>query len=224
MSQILILVYIVYFMISSVINTAAFQYKGFIAYANSNVMMNLIVVAVFVLLAVGWYKKCFIRFKNNINKCLIWIFVIAFGLLGIELLIGYIFSITNIVQETSTNQDSLNLLYSKAPIQMFINTVLAAPFIEETVFRGGIYRGLRKYHFSVPLAAIITGLIFGSMHMISTIGTTNYAMYLWIIPYAITGTLLCLPYEFTGSIYTSMGSHVLLNVFSLISKFIEGVL
>ena len=78
---------------------------------------------------------------------------------------------------------------------------------EELLFRGYIFRALRNWRGFAP-AAIITGLIFGAVHIGSS--PIGYAL-----PLAAFGFGLCLLYQWTGSLYPCIALHALNNAFAL---------
>jgi len=82
--------------------------------------------------------------------------------------------------------------------------VVAAPISEEVFFRGFIFGGFRK-RLSFPLAAILSGAIFGLFHYT---GAGSEA----VIPQlAFLGFALAWVYEETGSIYPTIALHMLNN-------------
>ena len=89
---------------------------------------------------------------------------------------------------------------------VIIITVLA-PVSEELLFRGYIFRALRNWRGFAP-AAIITGLIFGAVH----IGSSPIG---FALPLAAFGFGLCLLYQWTGSLYPCIALHAANNAFAL---------
>jgi membrane protease YdiL (CAAX protease family) len=82
-----------------------------------------------------------------------------------------------------------------------------APLGEELLFRGYVFAALRNWKGFLP-AAIITGLIFGAVHIGSS--PIGYAL-----PLACFGFGLCLLYQWTGSLYPCIALHALNNAFAL---------
>jgi membrane protease YdiL (CAAX protease family) len=83
-----------------------------------------------------------------------------------------------------------------------ILTTVMAPLAEELFFRGFLYGGLRRY--GVPIAAIVSGLLFGAVH----IGGSPIG---FLVPLAALGIILALLYERTGSLYPPIALHALNN-------------
>ncbi len=85
--------------------------------------------------------------------------------------------------------------------------VVAAPISEEIFFRGFIFGGFRR-RVSFPVAAILSAVIFGLFHYT---GGGSQA----VIPQlAFLGLAFAWVYEETGSIYPTIGLHMLNNAFA----------
>ena len=80
---------------------------------------------------------------------------------------------------------------------------MVAPICEEFLFRGFIFTALRNWRGTWP-AAIITGLLFGGVHVGS-------APVVDLVPLAFLGFGLCLLYRITGSLYPCIAAHSLNN-------------
>lgn len=78
--------------------------------------------------------------------------------------------------------------------------LIAAPIAEEVLFRGAWYGLLRKKHGVVP-ACIVSSVVFALMH-----GTLPQ-FYLGLM----VGVMLCAVYESTGSLWASIGFHMVYN-------------
>ena len=85
---------------------------------------------------------------------------------------------------------------------------VVAPLSEEIFFRGFMFAGIRR---ALPLwpAAIISGLIFGSVHL--TGGNIGVAVQL-----AILGVILAWLYEHSGTLWTPILVHMLNNTIAFI--------
>ena len=83
--------------------------------------------------------------------------------------------------------------------------ICVAPFAEEFFFRGFFYGALRT-RFSVPVAALIDGLVFGLIHFEG--GTDGLLI---VPPLATLGVVFCLVYEKTRSLYPVVALHSINN-------------
>lgn len=83
---------------------------------------------------------------------------------------------------------------------------VVAPIAEEVFFRGMIYRALRN-GIGVWAAAIISGVLFGAMH----IDSVDSDRLLQVIPLAILGIAFALLYQWTGTLYATIALHATNN-------------
>jgi membrane protease YdiL (CAAX protease family) len=102
-----------------------------------------------------------------------------------------------LLEQLGTNEGTTLLVLSAAL------TCVVAPMCEEFLFRGYMFTALRNWKGTWP-AAVITGLIFGLVHVGS-------APALDLIPLAALGFGLCLLYRYTGSLYPCFAAHALNN-------------
>jgi len=108
-----------------------------------------------------------------------------------------------------------------------IGTAVIVAVIEEILFRGGVFGGLRKL-FYWPFALLISSVVYALVHFLhhaEFTGTVTWSSGLVLFPqmlggfadfYAfapaffnltLAGTLLCLAYQRTGNLYFSIGLH-----------------
>jgi membrane protease YdiL (CAAX protease family) len=80
---------------------------------------------------------------------------------------------------------------------------VVAPMAEEFFFRGFFFGALRNWRGPWP-AAVITGLVFGAIH----VGSAEAA---FLLPLAFFGFSLCLLRERTGSLYPGVALHCMNN-------------
>ena len=102
--------------------------------------------------------------------------------------------VENTVTENSTQFLSLH------PLLLIFFVGVLAPVCEEVVFRGAIFGGMKKEG-NVFKAVMASGILFGLLHM-----NINQASYAFVI-----GILLGFLVEATGSIFSSILFHVLIN-------------
>jgi membrane protease YdiL (CAAX protease family) len=84
--------------------------------------------------------------------------------------------------------------------------ICIAPIAEEFFFRGFFYRALRS-RYSVLVAALIDGLLFGVIHW----DFSSASNLLIVPPLAALGFMFCLVYERTGTLYPVIALHALNN-------------
>ena len=101
----------------------------------------------------------------------------------------------------ATYDESMEMMLAGDPLFLAIATVLAAPIVEEVIFRGLVYtrlcRGMKRW-----LAALVSALIFGLVH-----GTLLHLVF--TVP---MGLVLCLFYEKYRSLWAPILLHMSFNL------------
>jgi membrane protease YdiL (CAAX protease family) len=90
-----------------------------------------------------------------------------------------------------------------ALIAVAVLVCVVAPIAEEFFFRGYFFGALRNWRGVWP-AAVLTGLVFGGIH----VGSAPVG---FLVPLAFFGFLLCLLYDRTRSLYPCMALHCINN-------------
>lgn len=99
-------------------------------------------------------------------------------------------------------------LIQTAPLLMVGYSVLIAPVLEETLFRGLLFGWLRTELPVVP-AAVLSGVVFGLFHL----GGTSLP---FTFPLMVVGCILALIYHYSGSLFVSGATHAVYNIVALI--------
>lgn len=180
---------------------------------NNELIFN-IVYELFMLIIVFFILKDtiisnFKIFFKNISKFIkdyIKYWFIALGLMIVSNLIISLFT-KNIAQ----NEQSVRELIKVNPIlSIFLASVLA-PLLEEFVFRLSLYKILSKRKW---LFIILSGLIFGSMHVLPT--ASNWTDYLFLIPYSIPGCVFAYTLYKSKNIFVPVSLHFIHNTSAII--------
>ena len=111
---------------------------------------------------------------------------------------------------TSSNQQILNGMFKKMPIGMLLLSTIYAPFTEENIFR----LSLSKLFKNKTLFIIVSGLLFGTLHMIDKF--TSFYDLLYIIQYSALGICLAKAYSDSKNIFVSIGMHFIQNFLAAI--------
>jgi membrane protease YdiL (CAAX protease family) len=105
-----------------------------------------------------------------------------------------------VAQDLGADQGTLGMIAAGFMV------VCVAPVAEEFFFRGFFYRALRS-RYSVLVAALIDGVLFGVIHW----DLSSADGLLIIPPLAALGFMFCLVYERTGSLYPVIALHAFNN-------------
>lgn len=160
----------------------------------------------------GEIKEDFIKYKNNYKKIFIKyfkVYLLGVILMGITNTLAY--KITG--SEISNNEELVRNYIKYLPFYMSFSTVIYAPIVEEFTFR----KIIRNIISNKLLFIIMSGIIFGLLHMSSSYEINDYIM---IIPYVVMGICLAYIYSETDTIFSSITFHALHNLILLIIQFL----
>ena len=155
--------------------------------------------------------KSFSNFKKNYKKYISIAF--SYWIKGFFIMVvsNYILN-TFLKTGQSTNElENIALLKGNLLIHT-ITVVLIAPFIEELVFRLSFNKMTKNKH----LFSIITGTIFGFIHIITSLSLKNPLNILLLVPYSAMGVALGYSYKETDNIFTSLSMHMIHNFISVL--------
>lgn len=156
------------------------------------------------------FKDYIKNFKNYMPKYMEY-WALAFSLM----LISNFFIVSLFPNSVATNQETINNTLTQAPIYMVISAVLFAPFLEETIFRFSFRKIFQNDIFFI----IISGLVFGSLHVVGSF--KNFIDLIYIIPYSIPGCVFAYTLVKSKNIFIPMSLHFFHNG---IMMFIQTVL
>lgn len=177
-------------------------------------VMTLLVMAFFIRRSGGKYKQLgFQKFslfsKSNLKK--------LFGVFGTYIVVSTLaFMLMGLFVNEATLEQTQDTGYNSVAgwgelLPVFLGLTIVAPVVEELLFRGFMFKGLRKKLTFWP-SAIISSLLFAVLHLQLNVGVNVFFMALgacWLL-------------EKTGSIYSSLALHMLKNLiaFALIFVFV----
>jgi membrane protease YdiL (CAAX protease family) len=142
--------------------------------------------------------------RVRVGKAIGAMIAVWIGFLGFSL----IWKIAIGLDDPQTLPDELGIAGSDVRLVLVVLVItVLAPLGEELLFRGYIFGALRNWRGFWP-AAIVTGLIFGAVHIGSS--PIGYAL-----PLAIFGFGLCLLYQWTGSLFPCIALHACNNAIAL---------
>jgi membrane protease YdiL (CAAX protease family) len=136
-----------------------------------------------------------------------------FGLITTEI-IGTVLSQVGLRQ----NQlDQFAFIRGQSPVAfagLLVAAAITAPIVEELFFRGMLFGLLRRRH-SLPVAYLVSGLLFTVLHLEPTrMNVTQMAGL--AIGIFVLGTLLAWLYQHTGSLLPGIVAHAVNNATGLI--------
>lgn len=114
------------------------------------------------------------------------------------------------VEGNSTNETLIREYINIMPIYMIFSSCIYAPFTEEMVFR----KSLRNCFNNKVLYILLSGLIFGSMHLLSA---SNLVELVFLVPYSSLGCVFAYMYYKTNNIFVPMTFHMVHNTIIVIN-------
>ena len=194
------------------INYSDFNY---IDYACLNTFIELIMFVVVLLFYKKYLKKDLVLFKLNkkdyIKKIISYFLIFLVVKYGVALFSSLLLVMLGSDLVTSENQEAVVNLAKKLPFMMMISTSLLAPFVEEGIFRLGIKKVINNKY----LFILVSGLIFGFMHIFPT-ELPLYVALIESLNYVTMGLLLAYIYNETDNIYVVVIIHALNNLLSML--------
>ncbi len=176
--------------------------------STTNILLNLFSnLCVLIILLIIYRKELinnFIKFKNNFFK--MFDTSLKYYLLGMLGMIITNLVITVILQGNGSNNEKIvQEMINTTPYLMLINAGLIGPIIEEIVFRKTYLDAFKNKY----LCIILSGVVFGLMHVISSANTI--IEYLYFIPYTALGlSFIYMDYK-ENNIYPSILMHIIHN-------------
>jgi len=163
----------------------------------------------------GYLESDFFKFKEK-SKELFKKSIHYFGvIIGIKFLVAILITIVTVAYglevPQSQNQSTIDSLAQAAPVLIVISSLIFAPFLEEVIFRMGLYKIIKQKHIFI----LVSGLIFGLMHIFPTNLPLAVAI-MQSITYVSIGFALAYIYVKEQNIYLVMIVHALNNLFGLV--------
>lgn len=181
-------------------------FKIIISFLNDSVLILLLVM-----IYRKTVKKDFKNFfqKNTLLKNIITSF--QYWIIGLIIMVisNYIIGIL-MNGQLAANEESVRSLIDIYPMYMAFQLIIYAPLTEELIFR----KSIRNITNNKYLYILISGLVFGGLHTISSISTLLDLIYL--IPYCALGFIFAALYTKTDNIFSTITAHAFHNGLALI--------
>ena len=153
------------------------------------------------------------RFLDNLNRAL------STMLLGLLVFYGaneLIFRVCNVLFNSRTNLNDMTIAaqVASAPRMTALIVVLLAPFVEEVLFRGLVFGCLKEK--SRIFAYILSCALFAFLHVwTAAVSNWDLGYLILMLQYLVPGLVFAWAYEHSGTLWTSILLHMLVNALSL---------
>lgn len=150
---------------------------------------------------------------GNVTKVLRNYIFSMIAMIAINMLFLYVFKL----DQPAANQAGVEEMLSSMPLMMMIVTVIYAPVLEEIVFRGGLYLGLKEKT-GEKSATLISALVFGAIHVLPHLNMSNLPLeLLFLIPYTCLGYFMVKSVRDTKSLMGGILFHFINNLLATLT-------
>lgn len=105
----------------------------------------------------------------------------------------------------ANNEQAVRDTFKVAPIYTYVSAVMFAPLLEELTFR----QGIRNLFQNKWLFIIVSGFVFGGLHVFSS--AEVWTDYLYLIPYCAPGMVFAYLHTKTNNVFVPMAIHFVHN-------------
>ncbi|MCI9331719.1 MAG: CPBP family intramembrane metalloprotease [Oscillibacter sp.] len=114
------------------------------------------------------------------------------------------------------NDSAISAQIGNAPHMTLLIVVFLAPFVEETLFRGLVFGGLKER--SRLLAYAVSCALFALVHVWQfAVADRDPAYFLLMVQYLIPGLTLAWAYDHSGTLWASIALHAGVNALSVLA-------
>jgi uncharacterized protein len=186
----------------------------------ANFYAYLALMIVFIPLLWRYYQREIQHLKRDYVKIISYGAIFWFVGLAALMIASMILTMLGITNETSENQQFIETTFTFYPLYIVPMTVIFAPIIEETIFRGIIFQYFENLRLPAKLNTVLAFLFgsftFGLIHVTDELFSDPLRGLLLGLPYIALGLVLSLVYYLTKSIIAAIITHFMQNSFSVI--------
>ena len=114
----------------------------------------------------------------------------------------------------NANNEVVSQIYTQQPILIYITTVILAPVVEETLYRGLLFGSL--YRIRPLYGYLATTVVFSAIHVISYIGQQDlFSLFISFLQYIPAGIALSVAYIRGGTLLTPIFMHMIINAYAI---------
>ena len=167
---------------------------------------------IFLIILLLIYKKTIIKDFTNFKKKFLDNLEVSFKYWIIGVIIMMVSNILIVIfapESTASNEEAVRDMIDMAPLYMLFSVAIYAPLTEELIFR----KGFREMFQNKWLYILTSGLVFGSLHVISSL--KSYYDLLYLIPYCSLGITFAYTYYKTNNIFSTIFMHSIHNTLTI---------
>lgn len=180
-------------------------------FTDNDMLLQVLANFLYVLIIVVIFRKqiifLFKDYRDNFSEhfsCGIKCWGIGFTIMIVSNLIINVFLSGG---QIASNEEANRAILLANPFLGMISAVILAPIVEEFTFRYALKSTFKKM---IPFA-LTSAVIFGGLHLISSIGSWEWWTILYIIPYGSLGFMFAISYYKTKNLLVPISMHLLHN-------------
>ena len=198
----------------------------------TQILTYVVLIGVLVLLSIKDLKYDTSRLKPNIKKIILTAVIGVAVMYATSLLLNVLYTVLKLQGDSQNQMEIESMLKNATMIEKALYAiiiVIVAPLVEEIIFRKSLFGVFKKLKIKKIYIVLITGAIFGLMHITSAIVgyivEGQYSLigpeFLFGITYIAMGIIFgYVYYKSDENIYSSLILHIINNLISVILVFI----
>lgn len=210
--------FVIYLLVLPFVTTPLFRLIGgllgvTISTGLQNILYYYILFAATVIIFHGFLGRTSRHFAENLGGACKFM---AIGLVALYGLNELVYRLTRLVvsNQTNLNDTTISAQIEDAPHMTLLIVIFLAPFVEEVLFRGLVFGGLRGK--SVLLAYAVSCALFALVHVWQfVVQSRDLTYFLLMVQYLVPGLVLAWTYEHSGTLWTAIALHAAANALSV---------
>ena len=201
------------FVTNPVFNLAEKLLNTDISQAMRNTIYYYALFAATVIIFHGYIGNTTRRFLDNLGSACRTAVVGLVALYGLNELV---YRLTNVIMKnrTNLNDTTISAQINDAPRVTMLIVILLAPFVEEVLFRGLVFGGLKGR--SRLMAYLISCLLFAALHVWQfAVVQQDITYFLLMVQYLVPGLALAWAYDHSGTVWSPFAIHAVANALSI---------
>jgi len=179
------------------------------------IAIEIILLTVFILIFRKTIIPDFYDFKKNGKKYILNNYI--YWIIGLVVMVASNLIISSFIGLPS-NEEANRTILEVLPVYSIISMIILAPIIEELMTRVILKDAFKNPFFYM----LFSSIVFGSLHLITSINSNNLLEILFIIPYGALGFAFAKIYSKSNNIWTNIFFHALHNSIAILLLFIGG--
>ena len=178
-----------------------------------NILYYYILFAATVIIFHGFLGRTSRHFAENLGGACKFM---AIGLVALYGLNELVYRLTRLVvsNQTNLNDTTISAQIEDAPHMTLLIVIFLAPFVEEVLFRGLVFGCLKEK--SRIFAYILSCALFAFLHVwTAALSNWDLGYLILMLQYLVPGLVFAWAYEHSGTLWTSILLHALVNALSL---------